>query len=145
MKKFFSRMWNAIRNASKIKIAIWSVVVVAVLGGGYALTHRSPATSTLIPVTLGDITETVSVTGNTTPTSSVSLGFGNSGIISNIYSAVGQNVSAGQELATLDTGDLTAQLKETEANVDSEQAKLAGLEAGAQPEDIAVSQAELAG
>ena len=118
------------------------IVAVIVLGGGwYWYAHSGTSPYQFIPVTQGSITETVSVTGNTTPVSSVSLGFGNSGTIAHVYVSVGDQVSAGSVLASLDTSDLSAQLQQAQANVDVQQANLAGLKAGAQPEDIAASQA----
>ena len=69
------------------------------------------------------------------------MAFGASGIVSNTYSDLGKRVQAGQVLAELDTSDLIAQLHQAQADVDTEQAKLDGLNAGASSEDIAVSQA----
>lgn len=46
-------------------------------------------------------------------------------------------------LAELNTNDLVAQLHEAQANVDTQQSKLDGLQAGSRPEDIAASQAAL--
>ncbi len=126
----------------KSKIAIGSVIVVIIAIGGYAIFHRK-TTQQFITVKRGPITQTVSVTGNTTPANSVSLTFGASGIISNTYSDIGKKVYAGQVLAELDTSDLTAQLHQAQANVDVEQAKLQGLQNGSRPEDIASSQAAL--
>lgn len=110
----------------------------------YKIFHHTKSAYTLVPVTQGTIKETVSVTGNTTPVQSVSLGFQNSGTVAAVYHDIGDHVSAGAVVATLDASDLSAQLKEAQANVDAAQAKLDGLKAGAQPEDIAVSQATLA-
>ena len=87
MKKFFK---------SKITIGIGIALVLAV--GGFLLFHHSVKYQ-FVPVTSGPIIETVSLTGNTTPLSSVSLSFNASGIISNIYSALGDKVSSGQILA----------------------------------------------
>ncbi|MDR3519732.1 MAG: efflux RND transporter periplasmic adaptor subunit [Candidatus Pacebacteria bacterium] len=125
---------------SKITIGIITLLFLGV--GGYSLFHHTTKYQ-FIQVVSGPITESVSLTGNTTPSQSVSLAFGSSGIISHVYSALGKEVSAGQVLADLDTSDLTAQLHQAQANVDTEQAKLAGLEAGATPDDIAVSQTAL--
>lgn len=125
----------------KTKWAIGIITVIVIGGGWYWWAHSGGSSYQFIPVTQGPITETVSVTGNTTPISSVSLSFQNTGTIAHIYSAVGDSVSAGSVLATLDTSDLSAQLQQAQATVDVQQADLAGLEAGAQPEDIAASQA----
>jgi len=138
LKKFLTFFKNLIHS----KIAL-GIIILFLLGiGGYKLFHHSTKYQ-FIAVTNGPITESVSLTGNTTPSQSVSLAFGSSGIISNVYSDLGKEVSAGQILAELDTSDLTAQLHQAQADVDTEQAKLVGLEAGATPENIAVSQAAL--
>ena len=110
----------------------------------YKIFHKTASPYQFVPVTQGTITETVSVTGNTTPVKSVSLGFQNSGTVAGVYHDVGEHVSAGTVIATLNASDLFAQLSGAQANLDAAQAKLDGLKAGAQPQDIAVSQASLA-
>ena len=94
-------------------------------------------------MTRGSVVESVSLTGNTIPAQSVSLAFGSSGTISNVYGALGKTVSKGQLLAELNTSDLMAQLHQAQANVDTQQAKLDGLKNGSRPEDVAASQAAL--
>ena len=123
----------------------WGITIIAlvVIFALYKLFHHAKSPYQLIPVKTGTINETVSVTGNTTPIQSVSLGFQNSGTIAAVYHDIGENVAAGTVIAALNTSDLAAQVEQAQANVDSEKAKLAGLEAGAQPQDIAVSQATL--
>ena len=96
-----------------------------------------------IPVTNGSVTETVSVTGNTTPTQTVSLGFQNAGTISRVNYNVGDSVAAGAVIASLNTNDLEASYEQAQATVDAQQAKLDGLKAGARPEDITVAQVTL--
>lgn len=132
MKKFFKSKWT------------WSVIVIILILGGliYHARHKAVAYQ-FITVTQGPITETVSVTGNTTPTQSVSLGFQNSGTVAYTYFNIGDQVSAGDVIASLDTSTLNAQLAQAQANVDAQTATLNGLKAGAQPEDIAASQAAL--
>jgi HlyD family secretion protein len=135
----WNRFWNMSRRA-KIFIAVGVVVV---LGGAYYIFMPRAPVYTFVPVTQGSITETVSLTGNTASVASVSLAFGNSGTIAHVYADVGSQVAAGQTLAELNTSDLAAQLAQAQANVDAQSATLAGLKAGAQPEDIAASQAAL--
>lgn len=141
-KKFFS--WAHIKSPLLSKWALAGVVTVVVVGGFIALNHKTPKYQ-LISVTQGPIIETVSVTGNTTPTQSVSLGFQNSGIVSRVYYQLGQKVNAGAVIAQLNTAQLSAALQQAQANVDAQQAQLSGLKAGAQPQDIAASQAALQG
>lgn len=115
--------------------------VVLIVGAFFAL--RGGAAPQFVTVTRGSIRETVSVTGNTVPVHSVSLGFANSGTIARVYADVGTRVVQGQILAELTTGDLYAQYKQAQANVDSQRAKLEGLKAGSRPEDIESSRAAL--
>jgi RND family efflux transporter MFP subunit len=134
------KLSSILKNLFRSKITISIFVLIILAFAGYFLFHHSTKYQ-FISVTSGPITESVSLTGNTTPSQSVSLAFSASGIVSHTYSDLGKKVQAGQILAELDTSDLTAQLHQAQANVDTEQAKLTGLEAGASAEDIAVSEA----
>ena len=94
-----------------------------------------------ISVQQGNIVETVSVTGNTTPAQTLDLGFQNGGTVARVNYNAGDAVKAGAVLATLSTSDLQAQLAQAQAAVDSAKATLANLQAGAQPADIQSSEA----
>jgi len=142
MPNIISLLFQWLRKLSRIKIIIGAVVLVVVGIGGYSLWPKTPVYQ-FVTVELGSVIETVSVTGNTTPVSSVSLGFSNSGNIARVNFSVGKNVSKGQVLAELNTSDLYAQVQQVQANVSAQQAKLQGLQAGTRPEDIAASQASL--
>ena len=117
------------------------LIVALIAGGAYYFSHQSTPSYQFITVTRGSIAEKVSVTGNVSPTQSVSLGFGNGGTIAHVYSAIGKIVRKGDVLAELNTNDLYAQLQQARANMSTQQAKLEGLKAGARPEDVAASQA----
>jgi len=119
------------------------VVVVVLSLGTYLIFFNKAPTYKFITVERGAIAETVSLTGNTIPTQNVSLAFGSSGTISNVYSALGKQVYKGQILAELNMSDLVGQLHQAQANVEIQRAELAGLKAGSRPEDIAASQAAL--
>lgn len=123
---FFKKKW------------VIAIVVVVVLIVGYTTLFRKKPTYQFVTVQRGSITETVSITGNTTPEQNVSLSFGSSGTISRIYSSLGRQVEAGTVLAELSMGDLIANLHQAEANVDQQKAKLQSLQSGARPEDIAL-------
>ena len=133
-----------VQLSMRIKI-ITGIGVLAVLAAGYFIFVPRPAVYQLIPVTQGPITETVSVTGNTTPIASVSVGFQNSGTIAHVYYGLGEQVQAGALVAELNTAGLSAALAQAKANVDAAEATLQGLQAGAQPADIQASQAALQG
>lgn len=137
MRRFFARLPAFL----KTKWTIGILIVLAAGGGIYAVSHSGKSTYQFVTVTRGSIVETVSVTGNTTPEKSVSLGFGTAGTVQHVYAEVGDRISAGAVLASLNTSDLSAQLLEAQATVDGAEAKLAGLQAGSRPEDIASAQA----
>jgi HlyD family secretion protein len=99
---------------------VWGVLALVVIGAGYKIIEGNKAPSyQFIPVTQGSITETVSVTGNTTPMQSVSLGFQNSGTVAHVYDALGDHVNAGDVIAELNTANLSAALQEAQASYDS--------------------------
>jgi RND family efflux transporter MFP subunit len=92
------------------------ILAVLILGGGYLyVSSNKPPTYVFIPVTQGSITETVSVTGNTTPMNTVSLGFQDSGTIANVNYTLGEQVNAGDVIAQLNTASLNAALQQAQA------------------------------
>ncbi|NNM83614.1 efflux RND transporter periplasmic adaptor subunit [Candidatus Parcubacteria bacterium] len=96
------------------------ILAVVILGGGYMyFAGKRTPTYQFIPVTQGAITETVSVTGNTTPMQSVSLSFQNSGTIAEVYKSLGDHVNAGDVIASLNTANLSAALAQAQAAYDS--------------------------
>jgi len=142
-KKFFSSAH--IKSLLLSKWGMIGVMTVVVVGGGYLLFSPKAETYQLVTVTRGSVTESVAVTGNTTPEKSVSIGFQNSGTVARVYYQLGDSVNAGAIIAQLNVAQLSAALQQAQANVHAQQAQLDGLKAGAQPQDIAASQAALQG
>lgn len=98
------------------KNIIIGIVAVLLLGvGGYFAFFRHAPTYQFVTVKQGSIAETVSVTGNTTPLRSVSLGFQNSGTIAGVYRELGARVNAGDVIAELNTANLSAVLQQARA------------------------------
>jgi len=125
----------------KSKWVLWIILVLAIIGGGYWFFMRSNSASyQFVTVTQGSITETVSVTGNTTPTKSVSLGFQNTGTIAHIYHTLGDHVSAGEVIAELNTANLSAVLQQARASLAVAEANLASLMAGTRQEQLTIDQ-----
>jgi len=94
----------------------------------------------LATVQSGPITERVSARGKVEPLTKINLQFKNSGQLTTLAVAVGDTVEAGKLLATQDTAQLDAQVRETRASIDLQQAKLAQLIAGASPEEVALAE-----
>ncbi len=129
----------------KRKTIIVLVCIVAVVGIIiFSAAKNRGSQYQFVTVTQGSITETVDVTGNTTPVNSLDLAFQSGGTIAAVYRNAGDTVAPGDTLAVLDTSSLHAQLAQAQANVQAEQAKLEGLQAGPTPQNIQVSQTALA-
>ncbi|MCL4405478.1 efflux RND transporter periplasmic adaptor subunit [Patescibacteria group bacterium] len=124
---------------------LYSVILVVVVIVIYIVASGNKSSGyQYVTVSEGSITQDVTVTGNTTPVSSVDMAFQNSGTIAAVNYDVGSHVSAGDVVVRLDTSGLEAQLAQAQANVDTQQANLALLEAGATQQDIQVSEAAVA-
>jgi len=76
------------------------------------------------PVKRGNITVTVTATGNLAPTNQVEVGSELSGIVREVTVDYNDRVKVGQVLARLDTARLNAQVLQSKAALDSARAKL---------------------
>ena len=72
----------------------------------------------------GDLTITVSATGNLEPTNQVDVGSERSGIVKSVEVDFNDRVTVGQVLARLDTSLLEAEIRKSEAALESAQAKV---------------------
>jgi HlyD family secretion protein len=132
------------RSRSRRKKIFIVCLAAAVLFLGYLIFRPKAQNYQPVTVTRGSIAETVSVTGNTTPVSSVALGFANSGTVASVDASVGQTVGKGQVLASLNTGDLYAQLKQANAALATQKANYQKLVNGATGAAIDVARAAVA-
>lgn len=85
----------------------------------------------------GDIVQTVDVTGEVESLQDIDLAFATSGPVAALLFEVGDRVSAGDTLAYLDAGELSADVARAQALLDQQLA-------GATDEEIAVSDAQVA-
>ena len=106
-------------------LGLLSIALVIV---GVLLWYPSADQSTLryktLPVTRGDLTITVTATGNLEPTNQVDVGSELSGIIDSVEVDFNDRVQQGQVLARLDTDKLQAQLLQSQAGLEAAEAKL---------------------
>ena len=103
---------------------ITSIAAFILLGAYWLFFRGNGSTYQFIAVTRGSIIQTVTVTGNTTPMKSVTLGFQNTGTIARINYSLGAYVPAGAVIADLSTASLSAALEQAQANVSSGEAAL---------------------
>ncbi len=108
-----------------------TVVVLVAAGAGVGTwlatrpgTASAAATSQVETVNLGTITQTVSATGTIAPANQANVSFAESGRVTAVNVSAGQQVAAGQTLATIDPTSLWASYAETQATLATDQAKL---------------------
>ena len=119
------------------------VLVIGIVSGYFYFTiEKEPSLSTVV-VKKNDIIQEVAVTGKVRPSHSVDLAFEKSGKVKRVKTRVGDKVNIGQVLIELDSSELVAQLREAEAKVEVEKAKLAELLQGTRPEEIAVQEVKV--
>jgi multidrug efflux pump subunit AcrA (membrane-fusion protein) len=112
-------------------IALGAAIVLALAGvGGYlvASSGSSPAsaqvTTTKETVSTGTLRQTVTASGTLAPAVDDTLGFSSSGVVTSVVATVGQAVSKGQKLATIDSASLAATVAQDNATVATDQAKV---------------------
>lgn len=102
-------------------------------------------TTKLFTVTKSRLVQEVNVAGKIEAEQNVTLGFETSGTVVALGADVGDQVAAGQALASLDGAELRAQVASAQANAAAEQARLDELKSGTRPEELAITQSALAG
>ncbi len=112
----------------------WAVLAVVVIALGIFIFSRGGAGETnyvLQEVTRGDMTVTVTATGNLEPRNQVDIGSELSGTVRRVNVDVNDEVQAGQVLAVLDTTRLNAQVLQAESSLASAEARVMQSDAGA--------------
>jgi len=110
------------------------ILIIAAGGGWFWWSQKSQAESqgppyTTEPVKRGDISLTITATGNLGPTNEVTVGSELSGITLEVYKDINDRVSKGEPLAKLDTTKLNQQTESSRASVNSARAKVSQVEA----------------
>lgn len=90
-----------------------------------------------------DLVQTVSETGTINPVKEISLNFQSSGKVKSIDVKLGDSVSEGDLLATLDDSSILLKKAESEAGLKIAQANLSKVYSGAEREDINISRQSL--
>lgn len=131
---FFKKKW------------FWISVVVVIAGGGFYFynknVNKGPFYETQV-VQRETVRQTVDVTGQVTPDSRLDLAFKNGGLIKMINVKVGDSVSAGQIVASLDARDVQFSADRARAALANAQANLSVRAAGETKESIQITQASL--
>lgn len=123
---------------------ISGIAALAVVGIGATIVTSNKSSHQLFTVERGAIAQKVAVSGKTKPVQAVDLGFDVSGRVVRSYVDIGSHVTTGQTLVSLDQSQAAADLLKAQADVASAQAQLDELMRGTRPEELAVSQTEVA-
>jgi multidrug efflux pump subunit AcrA (membrane-fusion protein) len=133
-----------LRNKRRLGIAAVAVAVAAAVSMWVVM--RSPAsaaTTNLVAATTSDLSQTVATTGTIQPKQRSDLSFTVSGKVTSVAATVGQKVSKGAVLATVDTTTLTSAVNTAAAAVTAAQQQLTSV-AGGTATQIASANAQLA-
>lgn len=112
---------------------LWGALALAAIVVGYLIfggDGAAAANYTTQPVTRGDLTVTVTATGNLEPRNQVDIGSELSGTVRGVTADVNDTVKAGQVLATLDTSRLEAQVLQAQSSLTSAEARVVQSVAG---------------
>ena len=134
---------NIMPKLLKKSIIIISIIILLALAAGIYFARGKKTPPEFVVAKRGNLIQEVSVTGRVKPAESVDLAFEKGGKVSATYVDVGKQVSAGEILVILESADLFAQLKQAEANIKAEQARLNELKAGTRQEDIDVQKVKV--
>lgn len=104
---------------------------------------NNSANTTTDTVQLTNLKQTVLATGQVTSNTDLNLSFFSSGIVRGVKVKVGDKVSAGQIIATLDQGNELASLTQARGAVAGAQAKYQSILDGASSEEVKLSQIAL--
>lgn len=138
------RAKNALNNIWKKKKYLYILIIIVLIIFTMVLTIGGRGNNIeYSTVSSGSITERITVTGRVISMNKADLSFEKGGVISKINYGIGDSVSAGDTIISLDSADIVAQLKGAKANLLSEKAKLAELKKGLRPEELSVEDARL--
>jgi len=142
LKKYITKQkWTK----KKIILTIIGLIVVFFISSSIykKLTTNIEDTFNIYKVTRQDLKTTVSETGIVKISDEIGLSFKYGGKIDNIYVKVGDKVKRGESLVKVDSSDFFIQYQQSDASVQSAQAQLDKILAGATQSDIDIAEAQV--
>ncbi|TDU81108.1 HlyD family secretion protein [Prosthecobacter fusiformis] len=123
------------KTRSSLRWIAWTIGLVALMAAGYFVWSkmRQPAVAPLAyvtePLNRGDISLTITATGNLEPTNEVTIGSVLSGNAEEVYVDINDRVKQGQELAKITIRRLEQDIDNSRAAVNSSKAKVSQVQA----------------
>lgn len=140
IKQFFIHIW---KNKKSPKVFIPAIVLLILLTSPFLFSKSTAAAGEIQVVEERDFVQEVAVTGKVTPAEKVDLSFEVGGRVGSVSAEVGKVVKKGTVLARLSNAEYQASLQKSQAQYSSEQARLAELERGSRPEEIAIANSDV--
>lgn len=122
------------------------IILLVILAGGslvYFFLRKGATQEKHAIVVRGILTQEINVTGKLKAVRSVDLAFEHSGKIAGVYVKIGERVTPGMLMVSLESADLVADRKEQEAVIAGEIAKLDELKKGTRPEEILLQETKV--
>ena len=117
------------------------VLAVFLMSAGAYFWYKARHFETLV-VKKTDIRAEISARGEVITAESIDLGFGADGRISDILVSAGGKVAFGDKLARLDTAKLQAELKQYQAEIETDKLKLSQFLSGTRAEEMALAESK---
>lgn len=128
---------------SKKAIVIY-IVIAAVAGAVYYSSSKDDTQEITTQIAESQtIVQEVIVTGKVKPVEDISLSFDSTGRVARINKKVGDQVSKGQVVASLENGDLAADVAQAQANLRVQEASLLEIEKGTREEEVEITRTDL--
>ncbi len=137
LRRFLSLLRRNLKKSIAIFLALLLVWLV------YAVTRPKQAVYVTAKAERGDLRQLVEAVGTVTSEKALELQFPTLDVVAQVFVKEGDTVTAGQKLAQLRSGSLSASVAAASASVQSAQAALQALEEGSRPEDIAIVRAQV--
>lgn len=149
LKQIPGALWTRTRGVLSfvrrhLTATIVTTIVLLIAWTVFAVTRPSQPTFVTAVAERGDLRQLVEAVGTVVSEKDLELQFPVLDVVAQVLVKEGQEVKAGERLATLRSGSLSASVASASASVQSAEAALRALEEGSRPEDIAIAEAALA-
>lgn len=131
----------------KRKRFLWAGVALAVVGGCTWFIVPSSGKDQAQPYVLdslhrGDLSLTITATGNLEPTNQITVGSELSGLIQSVFVDINDRVTKGQPIAQIETTKLTQQIASSRASLEAAKAQVALAEAALKEKEAALARTQ---
>lgn len=123
----------------------WAIIIVLIIVAtvAYGKMSKKDVNYVTEKAYIGDLKQTVEVTGSVEAADDIDLNFKTSGTLQNLSVEAGDEVKAGQTMASLSAGDVSSQVADARASLDIAKLDLDQLLAGASNQDLKVTEEEV--